>query len=329
MVSEPNTPRAVASPTGAPIPPTAAAGSLSPLNPRSGALAMLLVLLWGGQPVAIKAGLEEGVGPLLLSAIRMALGGVVVIGYAILTRTPLSPSRSEYRPLVGLGVLFVVQTMLMYVGGDHTTSGHASVLIFSFPLWTALFGHFFIPGDRMSVWRTGGLLIAYSGVVTVFVGGLSAPGASIAGDLMTMTSAMLLGARQVYLSHFSQHIHPARLLMTQSVAAVLLFGLGSVLFESGGAVWSREFIAALLYQGVVIGGFGFIGNTWLVRRFFPSQVSATMLFAPIFGVLFSWAILGEGLGYEVLAGAALLVVGSAIVQLRRQPLARSAEGAAS
>ena len=292
---------------------------MRPLNWRSGAFAMLLVLLWGGQPVAIKAGLEEGTGPLRLSAIRMALGGVVVIGYAVVTRTSLRPLRSEYKPLLGLGVLFVVQTLLMYVGGDNTTSGHASVLIFSFPLWTAVVGHFFVPGDRMSVKRTGGLLIAYAGVVVVFVGGLSAPGASIWGDLMTVTSAMLLGTRQVYLSRLSQGIHPARLLMTQSVAAIVLFGLGSLIFESGGTTWTTEFVIALLWQGVVIGGFGFIGNLYLVSRYFPSQVSATMLFAPIFGVIFSWIILGEGLGYEVIAGVALLVAGSSIVQFRRQP----------
>ncbi len=287
----------------------------------AGAFAMLLVLFWGGQPVAIKAGLEEGVGPLRLSAMRMALGGVVVIGYALATRTSLRPARRELRPLVGLGVLFVVQTLLMYVGGDHTSSGHASVLIFTFPLWTAVFGHVFVPGDRMSRRRTGGLLLAYSGVVVVFAGGLNAPGASVWGDLMTSTSAMLLAARQVYLSHFSQAIHPARLLMSQSVAAVILFGAGGVLLESGPLVWSGEYIVALLYQGVLIGGFGFIGNTWLLKRYLPSQVAATMLFAPIFGVCFSWLVLGEALGYEVLVGVVLLVVGSSIVQLRRQQVA--------
>ena len=46
-----------------------------------------------------------------------------------------------------------------------------------------------------------------------------------------------------------------------------------------------------------------------------------MLFAPIFGVIFSWAILGESLGYEVLVGVVLLVIGSSFVQLRRQPQA--------
>lgn len=290
-----------------------------PLSLGGGAFAMLLVLLWGGQPVSIKAGLDEGVGPLRLSAIRMALGGVVVLGYAMVTRTPLRPSRSEYRPLIGLGVLFVVQTTLMYVGGDHTSAGHASVLIFSFPLWTALIGHFLVPGDQMSWRRSGGLILAYSGVIVVFVGGLSAPGASIAGDLMTVTSAMLLGSRQIYLSHFSGAIHPARLLLAQSVAAVPIFGLGSLLLESGPLVWSTEFLIAVAYQGCVIGGFGFIGNLWLIQRFFPSQVAATMLFAPIFGVIFSWIVLGEALGYELLVGVVLLVVGSSIVQLRRSP----------
>ncbi len=296
-----------------------------PLNLRAGAFAMLLVLLWGGQPVAIKAGLEEGVGPLRLSAIRMTLGGIVVLGYALVTRTTLRPTRAEFRPLFGLGILFVVQTMLMYVGGDHTSSGHASVLIFSFPLWTALLGHFIIPGDHMSVRRTGGLLIAYGGVIVVFVGGFSAPGASVWGDLMTVTSAMLLGTRQIYLSHFSQSIHPARLLMTQSVAAIILFGLGGVFLESGPLVWTPDFLVALCYQGIVIGGFGFIGNTWLIKRYFPSQVSATMLFAPIFGVFFSWMVLGESLGFEVLVGVVLLVTGSALVQLRRQPVAEAPE----
>ena len=161
--------------------------------------------------------------------------------------------------------------------------------------------------------------MAYAGVVVVFVGGFSAPGATVWGDLMTVISASLLAARQVYLSHFSQSIHPARLLMTQSVAAVLIFGLSGLFIESGGIAWTNEVIVALLYQGVVIGGFGFIGNTWLVKRYFPSQVSATMLFAPIFGVIFSWAILGESLGYEVLVGVVLLVIGSSVVQLRRQP----------
>ena len=285
-----------------------------PLGLRSGAFAMLLAMLWGGQPVAIKAGLGDS-GPLQLSAMRMALGGIVVIGYAIVTRTSLRPSRRELRPLAGLGVLFVVQTTLMYVGGDHTTAGHASVLIFTFPLWTSIFGHFFVPGDRMSRGRTGGLLIAYGGVVVVFAGGLGGD-ASLGGDLMMISSAMLLGGRQIYLSHFSQGIAAPRLLMTQSVASVFAFGLGAVFLESGGATWSWEFVAALLYQGVVIGGFGFIGNTWLLQRYLPSRVAATMLTAPVFGVLLSWIVLGESVGPELALGVGLLVIGSAIVQRR-------------
>lgn len=292
-----------------------------PLTLRAGLFALLLVLFWGGQPVAIKAGLDEGVGPLRLSAIRMALGGAVVLVYALVTRTRIRPTRAELRPLLGLGVLFVVQTYLMYAGGDYTSSGHASVLIFSFPLWTAVLGHIFIPGDHMSIRRTFGLLIAYGGVVVVFVGGLSAPGATLHGDLMTASSAVLLASRQIYLAHFSHSIHPARLLLTQSVAAVFVFGILGLTLESSGPVWTTDFVIALVHQGIVIGGLGFIGNVWLIQRYLPSQVAATMLFAPICGVFFSWLLLGESLGYEVLVGVALLVGGSAIVQLRRQPSA--------
>lgn len=272
-------------------------------------------MLWGGQPVSIKAGLDDS-GPLQLSAMRMFLGGLVVVLYAAVTRTSLIPARREARPLLGLGILFIVQTTLMYVGGDHTTAGHASVLIFTFPLWTAVFGHIFIPGDRMSRDRTAGLLIAYAGVVVVFAGGLN-DGGALDGDLMLVLSAMLLAARQIYLAHFSQSIAAPRLLFAQSVASVPVFAVGAIFLEAGGFLWSWEFVAALLYQGVVIGGFGFIGNTWLVQNYLPSRVAATMLTAPVFGVILSWLILGESVGYELAAGVLLLVIGSAIVQRPR------------
>ncbi len=296
--------------------PPPLAGVRRPLTARAGAFALFLALIWGAQPVAIKAGLADA-GPLRLSAMRMTLSGLVIIAYALVTRTSLRPPRREWRALGGLGVLFVVQTTLMYVGGDQTTAGHASVLIFTFPLWTAVFGHFVVPGDHMSRVRTGGLLVAYAGVVVVFAGGLADHGASWGGDLMTLTSAMLLGGRQVYLSHFSQGIAPARLLMTQSISSVLVFGIAGWLLESGPLVWSGEFLAALLYQGVVIGGFGFIGNVWLLKRYLPSRVAATMLTAPIFGVILSWVILGEAVGPELALGVALLVAGSSIVQWPR------------
>ncbi len=285
-----------------------------PLTLSAGAFSLLLAILWGGNPVAIKAGLET-VGPLRLGALRMLLGGIAVCLYALGGGVSLRPRRSELATLSGLAVLFTIQTALMYYGGDYTSSGHAAVLIATFPLWAALFAHFIVPGDRLSRRRAGGTLVAYGGVLVVFSGDLSGA-ASLDGDLMILSSALLLGARQIYLSQTSQTIPFARLLLAQAVSSVLVFAILSPILESDPWAFSWGFIGALLYQGLAIAGFGFIGNTWLLQRFLPSGVTAMQLFTPVFGVLLSWLVLGEPIGPELAIGVVLLVAGSAAAQRR-------------
>ena len=298
-----------------------AASERRPLSIPAAAFALLLAALWGGNPVAIKAGLEHA-GPLRLGALRMLLGGLCVLLYARAGGISLRPAKSERAPLAGLAVLFTSQTALMYFGGDHTTAGHAAVLISTFPLWAALFAHFIVPGDRMTTARALGMLTAYAGVVVVFSGSLGGA-AGLGGDLMILASALLLGARQIYLSQTSQAIPFARLLMAQAVSSVPVFALLSVLLESAPWTLSFEFVGALLYQGLVIAGFGFIGNTWLLQRYLPSRVTATQLTTPVFGVLLSWAVLGESIGWELAVGVALLVTGFAAAQRgARAPLNR-------
>lgn len=291
-----------------------AADPRRPLTLRAGAFALLLAALWGGNPVAIKAGLGHA-GPLRLGALRMLLGGLAVLVFALFAGVSLRPQRSEWLPLGGLAVLFTAQTALMYIGGDQTSAGHAAVLISTFPLWAALCAHFVVPGDRMARGRAVGTLIAYSGVVVVFSGDLGG-GEWLAGDIMMLCSALLLGARQIYLSQTSQAIPVSRLLMAQAVSAVLVFLPLSFALESEPWTYSASFLGALLYQGLVIAGFGFLGNTWLLQHFLPSRVTATQLTTPVFGVILSWLVLGESVGPELAAGVALLTVGSALAQRR-------------
>ena len=281
-----------------------------------GAFAMLLAAIWGGNPVAVKEGLKYS-GPIRLAMLRMALGGLSVAGYALITGQSMRPRREELWPLAGIGVLFIAQTSLMYLGGDRTTAGHAVVLTSTHPLWAAVFAHFLVPGDRMTGRRIFGTLVAYSGVVVVFAGDLTGEeGVGLDGDLMLAAQAALLGARLIYISQASQNVAPVKLLAAQAAFAVPAFLAISLAFESVPWQWPWELIAALLYQGVVIAGFGFIGNAWLLQRYLPSRVAATQISTPFFGVILSWIVLGESIGYELIAGVVLLTAGSALVQWR-------------
>ena len=294
---------------------TAAPITRPPLSARAGALALLLSTLWAGNPVANKAGLDDA-GPMRLGWLRFAIGGVVVLIYAVATRQSFRVLRHEWVPLALLGTLFTVQLAFMNIGQDFSTAGHAVVVTSTFPLWTGVFAHFFVPGDRMSRSRTLGTLVAYSGVIAVFYKGFADSSSDfLVGDLLLLGSAVLLGGRQVYLSQLGQGIAQHKLLISQGVFGVTAFVIASLIFESDEAfVVTTRLVVALLYTGVLIAGLGFIGQTWLLKRYLPSRVTVISLSQPIFGVLFSWWILGESVGGELYIGAALVVVGSALAQ---------------
>jgi drug/metabolite transporter (DMT)-like permease len=294
---------------------TAAPITRQPLTARAGALALLLSTLWAGNPVANKAGLDDA-GPMRLGWLRFAIGGVVVLIYAVATRQSFKVLRHEWVPLALLGTLFTVQLAFMNIGQDFSTAGHAVVVTSTFPLWTGVFAHFFVPGDRMSRSRTLGTLVAYSGVIAVFYKGFADSSSDfLVGDLLLLGSAVLLGGRQVYLSQLGQGIAQHKLLISQGVFGVTAFVIASLIFESDEAfVVTTRLVVALLYTGVLIAGLGFIGQTWLLKRYLPSRVTVISLSQPIFGVLFSWWILGESVGGELYIGAALVVVGSALAQ---------------
>ena len=291
-----------------------------PLTGRATAFALVLAAFWGGNPVAAKAGLDDA-PPLRLGWMRFVLGAVVVVIWALITRQSFRVLRSEWLPLAGLGLLFSVQIAFMNVGQDQTTAGHAAVITATFPLWTGLIAHFLVPGDRLNRERVIGTVLAYLGVVALFSTGLEANAdATIGGDLLMLISAVLLGSRQIYLSQAGQGIAIHKLLLAQSAIGIVTFLIASALIESDPYVITQRLTLSLLYQGVVVAGLGFIGNTWLLQRYLPSGVAALQLTTPFFAVVAGAIILGEDVGLELVIGASLVVLGQLIArasELRR------------
>ena len=172
--------------------------------------------------------------------------------------------------MLGLGLLFSAQLAFMNIGQDHTSAGHAAVLMSAYPLWTAVFAHFFVAGDKLTVKRLLGALIAYGGVVVVFSGSLGGDeSGTLLGDGLLVVSSLLLGARQIVLSRSAQGIAIEKLLLSQAVVGGVSFVVASVLFELEPTQLTSRLAIALVYQGVLIAGFAFLLQTWLLKHFPP------------------------------------------------------------
>lgn len=304
-----------------------------PLTPGATGFALFLAALWGGNPVAIKAGLDDA-PPLRLAGYRFIAGGIVTIAWALATKQSLMPRRRDLPALAGLAVLFAAQIALMNIGQDQTTASHASVIGQTFPLWTGVVAHFAVPGDRLTPARVLGTLVAYAGVVLVVARDFGNPEATLLGDALMVGSAALLGSRLVYTSVASQHVEMPKLLMTQVVVGVVVFlGLGATIEDDPWRL-TGPLALSIFYQGFVIAGFGFIANMWMLKHYMPSGVTALSLTTPVWGVVIAHFVLGDALGPSLFAGVGLVVAGMsyahlATVRQQRRALREAREDAST
>ncbi len=294
--------------------------------------ALAIHTLWGGNPVAVKFGLEA-FPPLWSGFIRFSLGCLCVFAWARITRVELRPARDEWPALLTIGLIFTAQIGLMNIGFGHTTATNGAVLISTNPLFGVLFVHWLVPGDRVSSLRALGTAIAFVGVAVVLLRGsgvdrsdldsqslesslLNGFGVSM-GDWIVLASACLLGLRLGLSGRLLQRSNEVRLTFWQMLISLPLFGVGGLMTEQ--IRWERVSVgpvAGILYQGIVVAGLAFTVNFYLMRRFSPSVMISFNFVAPVAGVLLGMAILGETVTLGLLVGMALVAIGLVLIARR-------------
>lgn len=278
-------------------------------------IAVFIHTLWGGNPIAAKFGLV--VFPPFASAfIRFVLGILVLLLWARLKRLSLWPTKTEWLTLIWISVMFTVQIGLMNIGIDNSSGIMASVLISTNPIFAAIFAHFLIANDRLSITGTVGLVLAFAGVCLTLLNpddALNTDWFSI-GIWVTTASAALLGFRLVVSANAVKHIDTTKVAVWQMVFSLPLFAVASAMVET--IQWQEINLSAvlgLLYQGVIVAGLGFPVSFWLVKHYKPSVMLSFNFVSPVAGVLLAALLLNEAVTPGVVAGVALVAIGLLLV----------------
>ena len=275
-------------------------------------LSLLIYALWGGNNIAIKVAVEA-IPPMAAAGFRFVLGVTVLGIFARHRGVTLKLQPGELRRLWPLVLAFVFQILTLNVGQKLTSAVRGTVFLAAHPLFIALFASFFIPGDKLSSRKVVGLLLAFGGILVTFSEGFLHSTGSLLGDAVIITSAILLGGRLVMLKLIVQHVPVPRTLFWQAALGVPIFFALSLMFE--GAMWQpvmAQHVGAMLYQGLVIAGFCFLCNAWLLENFRASQVAAYVFTTPLWGVVLCGLILHDPITPWVAAGAALVACGIAV-----------------
>ena len=279
---------------------------------------LFLAMLWGGNAVSLKIGLEE-FSPFASAGFRFSIGLVLIASWALANGISIKPQRHEYLRLFLSAILFVTQIVALNWGTNLTRAGRAAVMTNTYPLFVALIAHFVVPGDHMTRRKGFGLVFAFGGICFVFrdnfIGGT---GEFLIGDLLTLLGGFLLGLLIVVTNRLIQRINTYCVLTSQMIIGVPVFFTLSAIFEGkAGYGFSFPALFAILYQGAGIAGFCFVAWTLLLKDYPPSRLSVFFFTTPLWGILLSNLLIGEPITVGLTIGAALVALG--IYTINRSP----------
>ena len=278
-------------------------------------LALGVSILWGGNVVAIKLGL--GTLPPFWSAFwRFVVGAATVLVWAWIKRAELFPKRADWGSAALLGSLFAAQISCLNLGVGLTSPAYGVVLLNAHPVFTNLFGHFIDSEDKLNFRRLAGLALAVMGMSYVAVGKPDAALAPnpIAGNLILIVSAALLAIRALYTRRLVQRVNTFKPVVWQMAFALPMF-LGFALFLEPPLLQPITWppVAAIFYQGAIIGGFCFVSWTQLLQKHAAGGLSMFAFLVPFFGVFLSAYMFDETIDPSLLLGASLVTIGIVIV----------------
>lgn len=277
-------------------------------------LALLVMVIWAGNVIAIKLSVAE-LAPLTALALRFGLTGLVFLPFMRgLTRTTLR-KLAEIALLMGFahqGLLFIAMTYL--------PAGITSILLQTQVIFAALIGIFIF--REQTGWRTWtGIILGITGVaVMVGAGQNGRDEGFLTGFAIMILSTVALAFAYMRMKQLPP-VQPA----------TFLFGINGLAFPPvlaaslvmAPASWQNLPAAnwailggVFLFQIVLVGLSHILWQRLLARN--PiSLVTPFVLLLPVLGVGLAVAMLGESLTLAMAAGGIITMSGVAIIILRR------------
>jgi O-acetylserine/cysteine efflux transporter len=270
-------------------------------------LGILVALVWAANFIAVRLGLDAGLPPMLLTALRFAVVGMLA---------PLVPRPCSWRRLLGLGVTLGLgqlglSTLAVAAG---LSPGIASLAMqtqafFTMGLAALLLGE--LPTPR----HLAGAVVAGGGIALLVFSRSGASAVPPLGLALILASAASWAAGNLLLRRIGTAGHPLSIAIW--MAAITAPALLALSWWLEGA--PLQALAALRLPGQAAGvvAYSAIGSTlvatavwaWLLARHPAGRVAPLSLLVPVFGMSLSALLLGERFQARDMLAAALVLAG--------------------
>jgi drug/metabolite transporter (DMT)-like permease len=284
------------------------------------AVIVVLTMLWGFNYTAVKIS-NQGISPIFASTVRSVIASICGVLYCMRTGQKLFHRDIMLFHGFMVGILFGLEFACIYFGLLYTDAARSAVFVYTSPFIVAVGAHFLLKGDRLSILKILGLVLAFAGVVMIFQGKpKSGTAHMLLGDTLQIMAAFLWAATTLYIKKYmASKIQPINTFLYQLVFSIpILLAVSFILEPRWISEITWEVTASLFYQSVIVAFASYFVWFKLIHLFPVSRVSSFTFFAPVFGVLFGILFMGEELTSSLVIGLPLVCAGIVLVNWRKQ-----------
>jgi drug/metabolite transporter (DMT)-like permease len=288
---------------------------------------VMLCLIWGSTWLVIKLGLEDS-PPLWSAALRFILACALLYGINYFTkqRYPIG-WRNKWRAAWPGIFTFFGSYSLTYLGENRISSALAAILFAVFPFFIMALMPLMIKTEKVDARSLIGALVGFAGVVVIFAEPVQLATGVLLGMVFLILSPICAALGSVSVKAYL-HDEPVFPMITlQMTTGAVLLTVAALIFEpfSDFKVTTTS-IGAIVVLAVFGSIITFGSYYWLLKRVRLVTMSMVAFITPVVAMFVGYIFLHEKLTLENYIGAALVLVGVAIVNVKQakgRPVART------
>ncbi len=278
------------------------------------ALLVLLALIWGSSFFNIKIA-SFTYDPLTLALIRVFFASIPLIIICYFKKIKIEAFSKSWKSYALIGLCnIVIPFTLIAIGTSKINSYLAAMLMSTTPISGSILAHFFTKNEKITFFKSIGIIMGFSGVVFLFLDNLIINNDNFVYALITILGSTFYSIGGILTLRIRNKGNENVTTSTTLWSIVFLLPL-SLFFETP---WhsspSLESTISLLYLGVVA-----TGMAWLIRfriltvngLVFQTQVAYLI---PIFGIFFGYFLMDEIITWKVIVSLIVIFLGIYIVK---------------
>ncbi len=284
-------------------------------NIKYSLLLVLTAAIWGFSFVAQKSGMDH-VGPFTFNGIRFALGSLSLIPLYFFFKNKTDYTlkidlNQSFNSGLKLGLVLFLAASLQQIGMIYTSAANGGFITSLYVILVPILGLFLHKRMGLNIWLGalfalfGLYLLSFNDQVVLQI-----------GDALVLASALFWAFHIILIENYVQKSNVILLSILQFGVTAILSLIVAAFFEDISIQSIKDASIPILYAGLFSVGVAYTLQV-VAQKKVQAEVAAIILsFESAFAMLGGWLILGEKHAIKALIGAALMLIGIILSQIK-------------